>query len=219
MATNYAVRITRSWSVVERAVVAIALRCDKVLAYEHVGSATEKVHIHLILVGVRCDVDTLKNDMKRNGLATLKGNGEWSFKTKDKKYGDVTDSPVYITYMTKGKYDPKYNKGYSNEELEQAKASWVEPSRQKSRWSRWFAEFEAVVPKDLPQDPVMIGSGLSQKETFPGFTKVRAMAAAFVFEKKGELRKNDRSDVVDMWLTYCYKHHISMPRAAVENRL
>lgn len=216
MATNYAVRITRAWDIVERAVVALALRCDKVLAYEHVGSATEKVHVHLMLVGVRCDTDTLKNDCKRNGLGMLKGNADWTFKTKDKKYGDVQDSPQYICYMTKGKYDPKYNKGYTQEELDIAKATWVVPSKQKSLWSKWFAEFELMVPKDLPQHSVL---GINSAESFPGWSKVRSMAIAFIFEKTGELRRKDRNDAVDMWLTYCYKHHIDMPKGATESRI
>lgn len=212
MATNYAVRITRSYEVAERAVVALATRCDKMLAYEHIGTATEKVHIHLILVGVRCDEDTLKNVCKRNGLATLKGNGDWSFKTKDKKYGDVEDSPRYITYMTKGKYDPKYNKGYTPEELEEAKQLWVPPAKQKSKAYIWLKEFELMVPKDLPQ-PQVVQTETSVKilNEFSAFETIRAKAYAFAFEKHGLINSAHKATTQMLYKTYCFERNIRIP--------
>jgi len=208
MATNYAVRITRAWSAIERAIHAIALRCDKVLAYEHVGSATEKVHVHLILIGVRCDVDTLKNDMKRNGLATLKGNGEWSFKTKDKKYGDVEDSPKYITYMTKGQHDPKYNKGYTQEELDQAKSNWVERSNKSKAEIEYWA-FDALVPKDLPPEYEMV-NGKPIHMPYRAFKEVRRRAMAYAMEKLHVMTPACKNMIQMLYKTYCYKHNIEM---------
>lgn len=211
MATNYAIRVTRAYQDVEPAVVACALLADKVLAYEHVGTATEKVHIHLLLIGVRCDKKTLQKKMNERLKHKLIGNGDWSFKTKDKNYGDVEDSVKYITYMTKGKHDAKYNKGYTDEELATAKALWVEPVRQKSKWSKWFAEFELMISPDLPKTPLVL-PGLNQKETYPGYDEVRRKATAFIFEKTGELRKHNRSDAKDMVITYCYKHKVATPK-------
>lgn len=212
MSRCYAVRIARSYALVERAVHAIALRCDKVLAYEHVGSATEKVHVHLMLVGVRCDEDTLKNDCKRNGLATLKGNGDWSFKTKDKKYGDVEDSPKYITYMTKGVHDPKYNKGYTDDELKEAKESWVPPSKQKSKASKYYYEFELVMPKDLPQPQVIMSGGVSKViGEYDAFNLVRSRAFAFCMEKFDLQTQACKQTIQMLYRTYCYKHNVRVP--------
>jgi len=189
-------------------VVALALRCDKVLAYEHVGNATEKVHVHLMLVGVRCDTDTLKNDCKRNGLATLKGNADWTFKTKDKKYGDVEDSPQYICYMTKGKYDPKYNKGYTQEELDDAKSKWT--NKPKSKQVMEFELFEVLVPKDLPNDVVMVARGNKMESEYRGFNKVRDMAWAYSMEKCGVAGAACKAMCQMLYKTYCYKHRIVM---------
>ena len=55
------------------------------------------------------------------------GNGFWSFKTRSKKTGPLTDktSGQYITYMTKGQYDPRYVKGYDSKVLVALREAWV----------------------------------------------------------------------------------------------
>lgn len=207
MATNYAVRITYSYAELQRAVVALAIRCDKILAYEHVGTATEKVHVHMILVGVRCDIKTLKDDIKRNGFAAIKGNAQWSFKTRDKKYGDVEDSPKYITYMTKGTLDPKYNKGYTVEQLEEAKKSWVDKPAQKNKDLVEYYAFREVVPKDLPLT-MMIGS------KFVGdyaFSKVRDLARKYAFAKVGVWNARTAAMGSMLYKTYCMFYDIPIP--------
>lgn len=218
MAENYAIRITRSFLVLERAIGAAALLADKALAYEHIGTATEKVHVHLLLVGVRCDKKTLQKRMNEHFKLTdkLTGNGDWSFKTKDKNYGPVEDSVKYITYMTKGKFDPKYNKGYTQEQLDEAKALWVEPVKAKSQWAKWYAEFELMIPNDLHKEATQF-VGTNLKETFSGWSHVRTAAGKFMYEKKGDMRRQTRNEAKDLWFTYCWKHKVAMPMKITEN--
>lgn len=218
MAENYAIRITRSYVVLERAIGAAALLADKVLAYEHIGTATEKVHVHLLLIGVRCDKKTLQKRMNEHFkiLDQLNGNGDWSFKTKDKNYGPVEDSVKYITYMTKGQFDAKYNKGYTQEQLDEAKALWVEPVKAKSQWAKWYAEFELMLPNNIPKEAhQFIGNTL--KETFPGWSQVRRAAGDFMYAKKGDMKRTTRADAKDMWFTYCWKHRIATPAQVTES--
>lgn len=221
MATNYAVRITRSYAAVERAVVAVALRCDKVLAYEHVGDATEKVHIHLMLIGVRCDKKTIQKTMKDAcpEVARFKGNGDWSFKTKDAKYGDVEDSPKYITYMTKGKFDAKYNKGYSQEELDNAKANWKEPSKLKTKFDKYYQEFEMLLHgQDIRKERVVTHVGMNVVESFPGYNLVRDAALAFVRRREGALNMVRLGMATGLWVTYVYDYGIEVPKGTKMDR-
>jgi len=121
---NYAVRITLPYSDVSGTVHVWALKCDKLVVYQHVGSETEKVHVHLLLMSSSVSAERLKQ------LSGLIGSGNefWSFKTKSKKTGPLTDktSGQYITYMTKGKYDPMYVKGYDSKVLVALKEAWVQ---------------------------------------------------------------------------------------------
>lgn len=212
MATNYAVRITRPYEECAAYVAKISLLCEKVLVYEHVGTATEKVHVHLMIVGARCDKKTIKdNAAKGTPLARLKGNGDWSWKSTDSKYGPVEDSPKYISYMSKGKHDPKYNKGYTQEELDDAKSKWVEPTN-KSKDEKLYIEFEEVLRgQTINPDKVTEVIGLKVIDSYPGFEKVRKAAISFAMEKVHVMNIKCRNMAQMLYNTYCWKHNVVKP--------
>lgn len=113
---SYAVRITRSYSDLSGLVAKWAERCEYVAVYEHTGSTTNKVHIHLALQNVDCCSKQLRNLVK--GDIRLCGNRDWSFKT-----WDCHES--YCVYMTKGIYDPKYLKKWNEDNAERWKSLWM----------------------------------------------------------------------------------------------
>jgi len=119
---HYAVRITHSYEDCARAIGVWALRCDKIIVYEHQGDKTNKVHIHAALYNTNIDKKQLRNVAAETGLP-CKGNENMAFTKRD---WDL--DPIYITYMTKGKHDPKYNKGYSSEEVLTFRNNWKEPT-------------------------------------------------------------------------------------------
>ena len=108
------------------------LKAEKVVVYEH--PEPNNIHCHLALMGVYDTTETLKNIMRKHGVL-LKGAGQLSFKTSFKGPGKtvigMTDEtlPGYITYMTKGKYEPKYLKGISEEQCAECRAGWKDLSR------------------------------------------------------------------------------------------
>jgi len=126
---NYAVRLRTSYETLKTTVADWALLSEKLLCYEH-NDKKENVHCHFLLYGVYDSVDTLKRKMRSHGI-DLKGSGQLSFKTsfklKDGTKVDITDEtiPKYVTYMSKGKYDPSYNKGYDPEFIAACKAAWI----------------------------------------------------------------------------------------------
>lgn len=113
---NYAVRITHSYEVCKGLIDTWSLRCEKMLVYEHVGTVTEKVHIHLIIEQSDTHKKWLRELAQRTGV-NLKGNKFCSFKEFD---GNKTA----MVYMTKGIYEPKFNKGYTEEEIALWKSQW-----------------------------------------------------------------------------------------------
>ena len=145
---NYAIRFTEPYQTLATTVSDWALKSDKVLCYEHTGSKTDKVHCHLLLFGCDVSTDQLKNLAKAHGLAG-KGNAYWSFKTsyKDKSSGakfPITEETVkkYVCYMSKGVFDPKYNKGYTSDDLKECKGAWRPPAVQYGTDYTMYKDFE-----------------------------------------------------------------------------
>lgn len=141
---NFAVRITLPFSDVSGAVRSWAMKADKLLCYEHTN--TDKLHCHLLMLNTSVDAERLKQLAKACGVDG-KGNQFWSFKTKSKHTGPVSEetSGRYITYMTKGQFDPKYVKGYEQEYLLALKDAWTEHEEPVSREQELYDEFEGVV--------------------------------------------------------------------------
>lgn len=144
MPFNFAVRITKPFSDLSGTVRQWAMKADKLLCYEH--DNTDKLHCHLLMLNVSVDAERLKQISKESGV-TGKGNEFWSFKTKSKKTGSVSAETAerYITYMSKGRYDPKYVKGYEPDYVQHCKESWEQGDSAPSKEELLYLEFEEAV--------------------------------------------------------------------------
>lgn len=136
-ALSFFVRITRPYCDLSGIVAQWAMRCDKLVVYEHIGGKTEKTHIHAAIFKARCDKKTLKNAYSH---LRLSGNEDHSWKSWDE---DLTP----ITYMTKGVLQPSYLMGFSRDEIDVLKAQWVEPKDYVKRtcWQKLYEDFAKVV--------------------------------------------------------------------------
>jgi len=125
---NYAVRIRVPYESLRPTVSAWSLKAERVVVYEH--PEDNNVHCHLLLYGVYDTTDNLKKIMWKLGV-DAHGGGQLSFKVnykdKSKTVIPITDETVakYITYMSKGQYEPKYFNYYSQEYLDECKSKWV----------------------------------------------------------------------------------------------
>lgn len=119
---SYFVRITRPYSDLSGMIALWAERCEKLVVYEHVGTKTEKVHIHVLIVNSQVEKKMLKTLGLSNGY-NLKGNQDWSWKIRK----DVNMTPMI--YMTKGIYLPSFLKGYTMEDAEEWKSLWKEDEK------------------------------------------------------------------------------------------
>jgi len=126
---DYAVRLRVPYADFEKVCPVWATKCDKMLVYEHTENAAN-IHVHLLLTQVTVTTENLKQDYRKAGLA-LKGPGQVSFKTAFKTPERVVIEITaehharYITYMTKGIYQPSYNKGFDPEFLEKCRMAWI----------------------------------------------------------------------------------------------
>lgn len=118
MPYDYFIRITHSYLSLAPLLGVWALQCEKLVAYEHVGTLTEKVHCHLVMLGSRIQKKQLRN--LGQPMIDLKGNENCSFK-------ECVSWEQPIVYMTKGLLDAVYNKGFDPAMLIASKAKWVAP--------------------------------------------------------------------------------------------
>jgi len=181
------------------------MQCDKMVVYEHEGSVTEKVHIHILMINSAYPVDTLKKQVKTMGAAVFKGNGDWSFKTKDKKYGPVSDSQDYVTYMTKGIHEPKYNKGYLSEYIDECKKQWVDKSKTSKLRLDYNAFCRTLQDLIIPKNPMPTPSGMS----YEGFDTVKRNALKFAYSAHDNMISPQALQMMkSLTLTYCYENHV-----------
>lgn len=122
---HHALRATVDFDSLKSVVALWALECDKLLVYEH-NEIGKKVHCHILIEGhsstaknVEGARKTLYNIFERK-FPGLKGQEHRAGKKFD---GDYT----YISYMSKGTNEPKYNKGYDTAYLEEKRKAWVKP--------------------------------------------------------------------------------------------
>lgn len=114
--------------VIQTALDKISSQVASMIAYEHAERA-DNIHIHMMLIGCEVSTDTLKNYIRSCGMVPPRaGNKFWSFKTCD------TDLQTPVTYMSKGKLEPFFVKGFTQEEIDTCKDRWVERTPETSKY-------------------------------------------------------------------------------------
>lgn len=106
----------------------VANRCEKFIVYRHPKEEAEREHIHALLYNTILIPKTLR-DWCCNKLELQKGNENYSvgetYKVGKQQVKMTELNYVrYIAYMSKGKYDPMYNKGFSETEIDAIRDSY-----------------------------------------------------------------------------------------------
>lgn len=199
MLHDYAVRITYSYDQAAPIVRAWATRVTKMVVYEHIGSQTEKKHIHLLVLGSSLQKKQLRNIASQ--LMDVKGNEIMSFK-------EYVGGEDYMTYMTKGKHDPSYLQGYTAEEAAVWKSKWVEPARHE-KVSSDERLYEDVFGGDYPNEHWEMW-----KKEYPEkmkFDWVREFARSLVFQRNKFIWNLKAINQYKMLVyTYCYRNGVAM---------
>lgn len=115
MSKDYKLRLSLPWVDASGVVLRIAEQSESIIVYEH-SEGCERPHIHALILGLKRGYDTVVGWMKSicpsrsdRSLGTSYG--------KEKKPLDLG----FISYMSKGKYDPVYVKGITDDDIAERK--------------------------------------------------------------------------------------------------
>jgi len=201
---SYFVRITHAYEIAKPIVTLWAMRCDSMLVYEHsqaTGTARGQTHIHIILVNTSVDKKQLRNLAATTNVPT-KGNENMSFKAYD-----GGNKP--ITYMSKGKIDPMYNKGYDSSAVESAKAEWVEPKDyvKASPWKALYEEYAIYAPTPRKVQYNEYGEGI----IYDNFTPMLAHAQIWLSKKLENTWCPQYGNMLRCLVyTYCWRNGVTI---------
>jgi len=130
-----------------------ALHCKQLIVYEHPADLkVRRTHCHILIIGSDIQEEALKRKFKKfyPHIDTTKGNSFWKWASE---YG--TPGLSFITYMAKGKYDPKYVHEIKFDLIEYYKALWEDPDDREFIGdladSKKYDEY-ASLKKDLEKD-------------------------------------------------------------------
>lgn len=210
---THIVRVTHGFAKVKAVIALWAMKCDKILVYEH-REEGKKLHIHLLLEGCTVDKKQLRNLAQETMTKeAFKGNENMSFRAKD------TDNiPRYITYMTKGVIlGPEYNKGYDLKYLEERRLAWVAGDKV----NPWQLLWEAYQPHMIKPQPVTRADmeiWLKDETAKPPptntvtYKEVCSHVYGYLMHKSGGIfRPQMKTEQQSLVRTYCWKFHITIP--------
>lgn len=114
-------RIALAYDECERALAKMAEKADKFIVYEHhADDGCARTHIHFLAVQPSIGIEGLKKVFRSSfGDKIPGGNKFWSITQAD-------DPDRNVTYMSKGSLAYKMAKGYSPDEVEALRLSWVD---------------------------------------------------------------------------------------------
>jgi len=207
---SYFVRITHAYEIAKPIVTLWAMRCDSMLVYEHsqaTGTAKGQTHIHIILVNTSVDKKQLRNIAATTGVPS-NGNQNMSFKAYD-----GGNKP--ITYMSKGKIDPSYNKGYDADVILSAKLEWVEPKDyvKASSWKALYLEYKPYAPTIQKIDwEAWANSRVDTQPTLDNFTPLDTHARTWLSKKLEGIWCPQYTNMLKCIVnSHCWQNNIKIP--------
>lgn len=112
------IRVSRPYEELKDFVQKLSDACEVCVVFEHETDETiSRTHIHAYVEGPQVSTDTMKNWVKKALKVTTFPKTDWSF-TEARDRG-------FITYLTKGKLDPLFYKGVSQDDISSLKDAWV----------------------------------------------------------------------------------------------
>lgn len=184
-------RISLPFSDISGAIGVWEKHFTKCLIYQHEADEdVQRTHCHLLLEGVNCSIETLKNDFKFQLPNIGKGNELWSW-SHSKEY---TTTDKYITYMTKGNLPPVYNKGYLSAYLIEMGKAWKDYSKNAvdknqlksdSEYSRLLIDYE----KKIKQEGKDFSDALTSISEIKKWIKIRYLLQRKPVPRQGDLQR------------------------------
>jgi len=146
-----AVRITHAYDKgVDRIVRAWSPYCKNIAVYEHDDDGANHLHCHLHIEGFSCVIKRLQQLAKETGVPLQKKgeNGKRATSLMAFRQADYDFHPSGYAYLTKGKYEPKYLQGFTTEQTNIWKQTWVprEDHVKQDVWQKDNDAFKLLMP-------------------------------------------------------------------------
>lgn len=128
---NYAVRYSRSFMDLSGVILYIASVSEQLAVYEHESDEeVSRTHIHFLLKGCSVTKQTLKNHLPKE-LNMTRSDYVHSTTYLDNKGDEHPIDDKFIIYMSKGRLDPVFLKGFTKEDCDSYKAQWKDYKNEK----------------------------------------------------------------------------------------
>jgi len=184
-----------------------------VIVYEHVGTVTEKVHCHLLLVDEKGTEAKAIKVSKSFKAMNLIGNADLSFKTTfkckatKKKYEmNLESCSKYITYMSKGKIDPSYVSNCSLWNLKECiklMHEWEDKPKSKTAEKvEAFQRYLGVERPPMPPDKII---------TDWEYHYLKKKVMHYVMEKYDGFDYGAQAEAKMLLVTFLYKWRVEIP--------
>lgn len=125
--SSLAIRITKCYSDLCGVVQRIAEVSDKLVVYEHDDGA--RLHCHALVIGLRKSVDTVRRWLRSEFVNPARSDISLKESYSDASGQEVPINDDFIVYMSKGRYSPKYVKGYTDTDISGFCGRWVDYPR------------------------------------------------------------------------------------------
>lgn len=158
---NYAVRITFPAEKLVSFFSRLSMVSERLCVYEH-SEDVSSIHCHIIIWQYQGDVKNIKRWAEET-LNLKIDKTKISIKSQYKPKGTVQSVPIdegAISYASKGKYEPKYVKGWNDEEVNVLKAKGFDKKDKPVKLSAdliWYNDFEKeflTQPNQVPTDQI-----------------------------------------------------------------
>lgn len=201
---NYAIRISFIAEKLVNYFSRLSMAAERVVVYEHSENVSTP-HCHIVLFGYVGDQKNLKR-WAEEALNLKIDKTQISCKTQYKPKGTVKSVSIdtgAISYASKGKYEPKYVKGFSNEEVNELKAKGFDKKDAAVKLNGdlgYYSEFEAAFMSQskVPTDEVC-------------FYDLRSFAVSWNFKKLQVVNQNYKNKVKMCVQTFMMSYGTKVP--------
>jgi len=206
--TGAAVRITHPYdNGVDRIVRAWSRYCQNIAVYEHDDDGAKYNHCHLHIEGFTCGIKNLQTLAKATGLPLQKPgvDGKRATSLMSIRREEYDFHPAGYAYLTKGKYEPKYLQGFTKEQTDIWKKTWVpkEEHVKQDIWQKDNDAFKLLMPlKQKPAEAMMPAEEEKFHQAY--FDSIVGRARYYIFKSGGcKWPPNADSRLRNIVITWC----------------
>lgn len=192
-----------------------ACKVQRMVCYEHDDDGAARLHTHIHVEGCSVDIKRLRQLAEEAGVKlTIPQQDKRASSMMSVRKAQYDKDPAGYSYLTKGKYEPKYLQGWTKTDTDTWKSGWITPELhvKRTEWVKLYQEYLPYAP--LAVKPVYNQYGDITNGEFikDRFEVIREHATKWLRKKHHNIWcpqfKNQLSCIVK---SYCWNHSITIP--------